>query len=616
MSLKISTLLLLVFPLLTVAQKKGEVLYNSETVRFHGNKITVENLVEILIPNKESNHLGSFSLPYSKHDKLKIVEAAIYDQAGTRIRKLKSSEIFDHSMFSQVAFYNDMMVKSFRLTHDKYPYVVRVNYTTTTKQYTSLAFWIPYHDVSVATKEAILTLIVPNGTELGIKTSGKFTYKKIEQPKTTEHRWQISNLEALESELLIPETLAFAPYVIVNPKEFHYGINGSLESWKSLGEWITKLNDNSEELTEKEKRVVDRLLEGVADNREKIRILYHYLQDNTRYVNVMLGVGGLKTHPATYVCENKYGDCKALSNYMKSLLKYAGIKAHYTIIQSNEKIRPVDKDFAYQGAFNHVITCIPMETDTIWLENTAKSFPFNYIGTSNQNRMVLVADGASSHLIKTPALSIADVQNATTYSFNLKKDGSGQVQIISNLRGDEFENLRGSMLYLNQKEQKDQIQKQIPMLNAELKTWSVDSFNRDQKDITLRIEAELKNQVRDLAGTLLIKPFTPVRNRFESPDKRKLPVHIPYPVNNTDTLKYSLKNFPGYSVKLADNVNIESKFGHFRENWSITDNKVVLSQSFLLNAMDIPLSEYAEFYAFFEEIKNIEIKRGFALIPQ
>jgi hypothetical protein len=230
--------------------------------------------------------------------------------------------------------------------------------------------------------------------------------------------------------------------------------------------------------------------------------------------------------------------------------------------------------------------------------------------------MVLVADGASSHLIKTPALSIADVQNATTYSFNLKKDGSGQVQIISNLRGDEFENLRGSMLYLNQKEQKDQIQKQIPMLNAELKTWSVDSFNRDQKDITLRIEAELKNQVRDLAGTLLIKPFTPVRNRFESPDKRKLPVHIPYPVNNTDTLKYSLKNFPGYSVKLADNVNIESKFGHFRENWSITDNKVVLSQSFLLNAMDIPLSEYAEFYAFFEEIKNIEIKRGFALIPQ
>ena len=54
---------------------------------------------------------------------------------------------------------------------------------------------------------------------------------------------------------------------------------------------------------EKETSKINSLIKGIDDEKQKIRVLYHYLQDETRYINISLETGGLKPRRASYVAK-------------------------------------------------------------------------------------------------------------------------------------------------------------------------------------------------------------------------------------------------------------------------------------------------------------------------
>ena len=79
---------------------------------------------------------------------------------------------------------------------------------------------------------------------------------------------------------------------------------------------------------------------------EKAKIVYRYVQDNTRYISVQVGIGGIQPIAAIEVDELKYGDCKGLTNYTQALLDIAGVESFYTIVQAGKEIVDFDSDFA------------------------------------------------------------------------------------------------------------------------------------------------------------------------------------------------------------------------------------------------------------------------------
>src|SRR5471030_2459540 len=96
---------------------------------------------------------------------------------------------------------------------------------------------------------------------------------------------------------------------------------------------------------------------GLATDKEKVKFLYEYMQHNVRYVSIQLGIGGLKPFSATFVDQKKYGDCKALSNYMCALLKAVNIPAYYAKVRAGTNEEPCDNSFPFDLS-NHIIVCI------------------------------------------------------------------------------------------------------------------------------------------------------------------------------------------------------------------------------------------------------------------
>ena len=100
-----------------------------------------------------------------------------------------------------------------------------------------------------------------------------------------------------------------------------------------------------------------------------------------------MGIGGWKPMPASEVSKKGYGDCKALTNYMRTLLTAAGIPSYYAIIYNDDSVINFDKDFPKLDG-NHVILMVPTEKNDIWLENTSQRVAFNHLSYSSHNRNV------------------------------------------------------------------------------------------------------------------------------------------------------------------------------------------------------------------------------------
>jgi transglutaminase-like putative cysteine protease len=137
-------------------------------------------------------------------------------------------------------------------------------------------------------------------------------------------------------------------------------------SWKDFGKFVYSLKVGRDQLPDNIKQTVHQLADGLTDPKQKISRLYEYMQKNTRYVGIQLGIGGWQPFDAKYVATNGYGDCKALVNYMYSLLKEAGINSYYTLVRAGKYANYITTEFPSQQ-FNHVILCVPLQKDTVRL---------------------------------------------------------------------------------------------------------------------------------------------------------------------------------------------------------------------------------------------------------
>lgn len=567
------------------------------------DKLTQIDTVTIQVNNRNGDNYTNITIPYSKSEKVSDLEAWIEDMNGNKIRDLKKSDIVDKSAISDISLYEDNFNKCFQLKHNIYPYKVTYTYKTTYKNYIAISWWTPIIYNAIPTRAATLKAILPKYFQIFKYVNNVSDFRTDSTETSIILEWKTSYPKPIENEIFSqPEN--FKPLVIITPLYFNYGCEGCSKDWVSYGNWQYKLMQGLDILPEDEKRKISFLIKGITDKKEVVKVLYHYLQDNTRYINVSIGIGGLKPYPASYVAMNKYGDCKALTNYMKAMLSYAGIESYYTKVNASSQPEEIIKSIA-GPQFNHIVLAVPVDNDTIWLENTQKTNPFGYMGTYTQNREALLVSKDQSKLVRIPGLKVKDNCISNKVEFELNTDGSSNVSLHSSLRGSVFEAFNQLHDEFNEDEKDRILRNYLQFDNCEVNNWKIIKPNRDSARIELIAELSLYKVLKPLEKDFYLSLFPIDMPSFTIPAKRKLPVILPYPIFSSDTIIYHIPVGYGFKTKL-DTFSIKSQYGNYKLNMNLVDGKIYAIKSFELYSGSYSTDQYADFYSFIKSAIEID----------
>jgi hypothetical protein len=427
-----------------IADIPSELLKNADAViRFHKAHFSVQSSGQavlkvqyaVSILNEKGDGHSVFTAFYDKFTKAKFLEGTVYDKEGNVQKKLWRSDVRDYTAFSGSLFDDNRMI-AYEPLVSSYPYTVEYSYEIAYNGLLNYPRWRPVSGTGVSLENALYVMELPTDFPIRYQSLNLIDSVRISPSgKRLRYEWSLSSFPALESQSFSIPISHYLPLVFSAPIDFSIDkLSGSMRTWQDFGKWIYELNMGRDELPDETIRKVIEMTEGVEDLTARARILYEYMQSKTRYVSIQLGIGSWQPFDAKMVDQYGYGDCKALVNYTMALFKAAGIDSYYTLVQAGTNPGPFFEELP-ANQFNHVILCLPVDNDTIWLECTSQHIPFGYLSDFSDDRSVLIINESGGELARTPAFGEDDHQRNRHAQIEIDDTGNALVTMNSMYSG-------------------------------------------------------------------------------------------------------------------------------------------------------------------------------------
>ncbi len=575
--------------------------------------VTLNDLDELVIVKKRIvtvlNRFGDKNVEaYESYDDSRMIQKlslTILDENGNEIKKVKKADFNDISAVSGGQLYTDNRVQYYDYKPQKYPYTAIFYSKVKEKSSATILNWYPIDGYYVSTEKSTCLFTNNTGVKHKVKRYNTNGQEIQEDVVDGSLKFSIENIPAVEKEFMSPSFRMIMPRITIALNEFLLkGQKGVADNWKNFGLWqYNDLLKGRDELREETIRKMNHLVSGVKNSEEKVKRIYEYVQNNTRYVGVQLGIGGWQPISANQVDKVKYGDCKGLTNYTKALLKTQGIESYYVIVNSGREKVSIDKSFSsLQG--NHVILKVPVNEKDIWLECTSQTAPFGFLGDFTDDRDVLVVTPEGGVIERTPKYNKEDNLFVTKAKVQIKPNGSAVADVSLESYEIQYDD-RVGVTRLNNEQQKQEYIDEWSFFNG-LTIQEVKCKNDKEnvlllENITLAIDNYL-TRVGD-KWLLSVNLLNRVNKTPVQYNDRKLPFVISRSYKDVDGYEYELPK--GITVEgLFKNVKYDNQFGSYSLNVKLMEkeNKVIVKREFELNEGIYAKELYSEFRNFIKKI--------------
>ena len=556
----------------------------------------------VKINNEAGRKYGQVVVGENRYIKCSHISGKILDAEGNLIRKLGKGEIRKNSYFPEYVLYQDTKYQAFELKASTFPYLVEYTYE---KEYKSLFFWpswLPQEDVPV--RQSTYTVVGHDKIDYRAHAVGLTAPPVMEN--ASERAWQLTHIKPRAKERSMPPEDRIQVGLFFAPVAFKIGKSpGSFASWDAVAKWYGVLADGRYDLPQAAVEKVRELVAEASSDRQKVEILYRYLQDHTRYVAIELGIGAWQPYSAEWVFKNKYGDCKDLSTFMVAMLKACGISAYPTLIGTRDRGMLI-REFP-SNQFNHCITFVPLQRDTLWLECTADLIAAGELPSADEGCDVLVVKENTGEIVRTPQSKSGDNCQISTIKGHLTASGelafSGQLSGTGNIATRLRHSLRDNKGEDRKRYLGGRLGRYLPVLD--LTTYEIDHLHQNfDRPLKVRVSGTSKKFGSRSAKRLFVNPNIVNRARPGSvprAKKRQFSVYHSYPYMYIDSLSVDIPK--GYDLETApEPVEITTPFGFFKTTSHFSDGALHYTRIFRLDEKQIPRSDYETYVAFMKDI--------------
>ena len=544
---------------------------------------------------------------YGDSNKVNSIEATIYNAFGMEIKKIKRKDFKDQSVSDGFTISNERILY-LDYTPTDYPYTVVYTSENKSSNTAFITSWRPIDDYFESVQKSEFTIHYPS--DLGFKYKEyNFTSRAINKiEKEGMITFSVENLEAEKQEEYSPSPSKFWPEVKFGLEKFYLeGVEGDAKTWKEYGAWrYNTLLSDTEALPDGTINKIKALVGTETDPIKKAKIIYQYMQDKTRYVSIQLGIGGWKPMPAKDVDRLGYGDCKALSNYTRVLLKTVGVDAFYTVIFGDETKRDFKQDFVgMQG--NHIILTLPTKDKNIFLECTSQTLPFGFQGDFTDDRYALKVSPGGGEIIKTDEFNEKKSSQISKGNYSIDLDGNISGEVIIKSNGIQYDNIY--MLEKKSKQDIDDYYKTHFYWINNLKMNKIKFNNsKDEVEFTEDLQISALGYGKSNSGVMMV-PINVFNQNASIPQRyrtRRNPFEISRGYYDEDEIEVTLPE--GFKLEAKpDNLELKDKFGTYKmELVVLSPNKLLYKRSFLANKGYYEKEEYENYRKFREQIAKAD----------
>ena len=393
--------------------------------------------------------------------------------------------------------------------------------------------------------------------------------EKIENSESLELVWKLPRSDALEQLDEVPSWYWWKPSVMVS--EF--------TGWDAFVGHFLPIVEEKMELTDPVRAVVDKINREQKTPEDKLLEALRYVEEEIRYVSISLGAKGLVPTAPERTLKLRYGDCKAKSVLLATILRGLGIEAHAALVKSTG-IRRLEDFQPMIGLFDHMITYVEFEGKPYWMDATRshQRGDLKHLTQPDYGEAIVLSEAYKKPLAmsETPLedpLSI--VEETLDYSAGFDKPGTFIYRYVT--KGRNADKLREQIAENGQGKYAEAVQEALELELTDAKEVSVD-YQDDGKTNSVSFLGTYTIPAPASTDKKVIKfQYTPNLDLDTIASKdtvRTAPIAIPYPLFSERTVHVKLPARFDMEALEEEDERIETDFLDAQLETTIAGNTV------------------------------------------